>query len=257
MTTYNFEHAQKEWSRPPLDNLGYTSSADMLRWDDDRLRRAIDQVETTRYTGWRNHNNLWREKLGLDTTTDKTILDFGCGAGIEALQFARAGNEVIVADIVKENVLLAHRVLALYGFDALVAPIYDAWPYVITDDVEIDVFYAAGVIHHIPYDRAVMRWAATIAPEARLMLYSDVGWHKWVGPSIPSGPACEDSRFDTFLRTFDEVGDYADFYSESRVTERFGDWWALIDFSYICDDGRYCTATLKRKGVPHRMDRAG
>lgn len=245
--TYDFAHAQSEWSSPPLDEIGYTSSVELLKLDDGRLRRTIADVEKTRYGGWRNHLNMWRETLGLDTTHGKTILDFGCGAGIEALQFARSGNRVIAADIVPENVTLTHRVLALHDLSCDEVLIRDTWPYVHTDDVSVDVFYAAGVVHHIPYDREIMRWAASIAPEARLMLYSDRGWHKWIGVPIPAGPACESPMFERFVRTFDAVGDYADFYDLERIRSRFGDWWDVRNFQYICDDGRYCTVTLDRK----------
>jgi SAM-dependent methyltransferase len=245
--TYDFDHAQSEWSRPPLDELGYTSSTELLKLGDGKLRRIIHDVQETRYGGWRNHNNLWRQTLGLDSTHGKTILDFGCGAGIEALQFARAGNRLIVSDIVLENMELTSRVLALHDLTCVMAPIYDTWPYVITEGADIDVFYAAGVIHHIPYDREVMRWAASVAPEARLMLYSDRGWAKWVGLPVPEGRAYDDPRFETFLRTFDAVGDYADFYDQTRIIDRFGAWWDIRNFQYICDDDRYLTCTLDRK----------
>jgi SAM-dependent methyltransferase len=249
MTDYDFENAIREWSRPPLDEIGYIASSELLTYHDAELRRTVETMEGWRYdvAGWRNFDGRWRATLGLDDTHGKTVLDFGCGVGLESLQFARSGNDVIIADISATNLQLADRVLRLYGFKPHdIRLISNRAPF-IAGLHEVDIFYANGVIHHIPYAEDVMRWAADVAPEARLMLYSDRGWYRWVGGPVPEGRACDDERFVTFLRTFDEVGDYADFYDYGRILKRFGQWWRIQKFSYICNDDRYCTVTLERK----------
>jgi SAM-dependent methyltransferase len=248
MRPYDFQRQVSEWSHPPVDDVGYISSDEMLGYSDRHLKRIIDQMEVTRYTGWRNHQNRWRSSLGLDTTRHKMVLDFGCGVGLESLQFAQSGNEVIVADISAANILLADRVLKLYGYEPRASYVIDEnHPFIPDLDTDVDIFYCNGVLHHIPYDVEVMTWAAEIAPEARLMLYSDVGWRTAVGSPTPVGRACNDPRFDAFVRFFDSVGEYADFYSAMRIEVRFGLIWDLVEFSYICGDDRYCTATLRRK----------
>src|SRR5881296_4309055 len=110
---YDAMRAKAEWARPPVDDIGYIASAHMLQWSDDHLRQTVARMERTRYDvwGWRNWRNQWRDFFGLDTTHGNRILDFGCGVGLEALQFARAGNDIVVADIVADNVMLAERVL--------------------------------------------------------------------------------------------------------------------------------------------------
>jgi 2-polyprenyl-3-methyl-5-hydroxy-6-metoxy-1,4-benzoquinol methylase len=87
------------WRRIPVDDVGYLTAEELLARSDTDLRTLIDRMEQTRYSGWRNHEGRWRDILGLDTTSGKTVLDYGCGVGLEALQYARAGNDVVVADL--------------------------------------------------------------------------------------------------------------------------------------------------------------
>jgi len=64
---------------------------------------------------YRNFEDKWKKYSGISSATSKVILDFGCGAGIEALEFARE-NKVIIADINPLNLEVANRLLILHGF---------------------------------------------------------------------------------------------------------------------------------------------
>lgn len=241
---YNFTEQQQEWSRPPVDDYGYVPADEMFQMPDAQLRHLILQAGRVRYSGWRNHRNLWRDRLGLDTTSGKRILDFGCGIGLEALQFAPR-NEVIVADIVPESVLLAERVARIFGYEVKTAQIAELAPFMEIEPV--DIFYCNGVLHHIPYAEEVLRWAAGISHEIRLMLYSDRGWAKYVGSPVP--PSTLDVRdhpdFEKFVRAFDQVGTYADWYSAEKLVHRFGSFLHLKTFDYITNDDRYCVAIME------------
>jgi|SRR5579862_2388098 len=243
---YSFKTQREQWPRPPVDDFGYISSDELLQLPDDDLRALIQRTAQIRYAGWRNHDNRWRQCLGLDTTVGKRVLDFGCGIGLEALQFAPR-NEVIVADIVPANVRLAERVVGLFGYTVTPAAITEEPPFVETEPV--DVFYCNGVLHHIPYAEAVLRRATELASEIRLMLYSDRGWLKYVGSPLP--PIDADVRthpdFERFVRAFDQVGTYADWYNEEKLRYRFGSFLRLTAFDYITNDDRYCVAILARK----------
>ena len=48
------------WSSPPVDDVGYVSSASMLKLPDDDLFDLVVSFERTRYQGWRNWNGNWR-----------------------------------------------------------------------------------------------------------------------------------------------------------------------------------------------------
>lgn len=242
------------WSQPPVDDVGYISSAEMLTWPDEKITETIDAMRRTRYTGWRNHGGLWRDLMGLDTVKGKDVLDFGCGTGIEAAEFARAGNRVGIADISGDNLMLAMRVMELTSpADVEMVPYFLVGcmtPYFPAGRDTFDVIHCSGVLHHIPWATSIMgRFWDVLRPggEVRLMLYSDIGWRIATGTDAPMYPVDHPS-FRQFVRYFDSVGDYADWYSEDKITERFGSTFTLDRFAYLTADRRYCAAVLKPKG---------
>jgi 2-polyprenyl-3-methyl-5-hydroxy-6-metoxy-1,4-benzoquinol methylase len=163
------------WNFIPADGIGYVNSEDFLTWPDGVVLHFIRTFETHRYQSWRNFNNLWRSTLGLDSTHGKRVKDFGCGFGIEALQFAKSGNEVLLSDIFPSNVQAAERVLRLSGYTP--AP-----------DGPVDVFYSNGVLHHSPQMRELLeKEVANLNPggEVRLLLYSDRAWILTTATRVP------------------------------------------------------------------------
>lgn len=208
------------WDRLPVDDVGYIHPRVVLRKSDSALRKWVAEFERVRYGGWRNHDGLWRSALGLDSTRGKHVIDYGCGFGIEALQFARTGNRVTLFDLTAAGVKAAQRVLGVYGYKAAAAssPLPDC-----------DVFYANGSLHHTPDLPAIMESAP--APEARLMVYSDRAWEDKGGPG--------------FWRNMDEVGGYADWYSPESL-EAACPGWKLRDATYLTPDGWYLAAVLDR-----------
>ena len=252
-----FEKQKIAWAAPPVDGVGYLPSLELLKFSDDKICRMIANLERERYgiDGWRNHKNLWRSLLH-GNVEGKRVIDFGCGVGVEALQLARAGATVYVADIVEESVALAERVLALHGYVGKPVLLSGPEPFFTDEQVDcvpLDVFYSSGSVHHIPHVREVLERAARgLGPEGefRLMLYSDVGWRisteTVITPPVAE-PVQENPLFDKFVKTFDYIGGYADWYSAEKLRYRFGDFLDLVRFDYICSDGAYCVATLKKK----------
>lgn len=208
-----------EWARLPVDDIGYIHPAEIMSLGDDELRAWVKGFEERRYGGWRNHGNLWRESLGLDTTTGKHIIDYGCGYGIEALQFARHDNHMTLMDLTSEGLEVAERVLAVHGYGCDIAH----------ELPEADIFYANGVLHHFPEGMQILGDAP--CPEARILVYSDRAWRDVGGPN--------------FWRAMDEVGGYADWYSPEAL-EAAAEGWTLQEATYVTDRGWYLTATLTR-----------
>lgn len=254
MTSWN-EHVMA-WSHPPVDNVGYLSSRDMLKWSDERLRATIDQMRLTRYEGERNFENRWRDVMGLDELTDRDVLDFGCGVGVEALELARVGNRISIADLSRDNLDLAIRVLSLYPNAAERSTatylVTDEFPFVDAPVGSFDIFYCNGVLHHIRWPRSIIERAYDLlrpGGEVRLMVYSDVGWQIATAtepPNLDPESITHHHAFQRFVRFFDSVGDYADWYNEERLVTRFGDLFDVVRCVYLMPDDRYLGAVLRR-----------
>jgi SAM-dependent methyltransferase len=242
---YDWERMRDAWSHPPVEGFGYLSADEMLGWDDDRLRATIALARADRYGGWRNDGGRWVSQLHR-RVDGKDVLDFGCGFGLEALALAEAGARVTLADIAPANVELAARVLELNGqaWHAQLA-VSRFWPFVDTS-ARFDIFYANGVIHHIPWADGVMERAHQLlrrGGEARLMVYTAEAWRQATGteppPEVTRHPA-----FDVYVRHMDGVGGYADYYTMSRLIDRFGRWFAVTRWVPLGPAGTYAAATL-------------
>jgi SAM-dependent methyltransferase len=240
---------REQWSRPPVDSIGYVPIGDLLAMGDDELKATIAEATRVRYSSWRNAGGLWVDVLGLASTTGKDVLDYGCGVGAEALVYAIAGNTVTVADIVEANVKLAARVHAINGHEAGAALIGDTPPFTTLPAGSFDVVHCSGVLHHIPWAReTVEHFAQLLRPggEVRLMLYSDEGWRLATATDPPDDVTVH-PQFDEFVHYFDAVGIYADWYDEARLVARFGDLFTMERFSYLTPNRRYCAAVLRLK----------
>lgn len=250
----DFAAQVRAWSSPPVDDIGYIPSSELLAKPASELYDLVHKMRAIRYSteGWRNLHNRWREKLLLDDTAGEIVLDFGCGVGMEALEYARAGNVVAIADISLTNLLLAARIFALHQeplFDIL--PVGPSYPYAPINPDVYDVVHCSGVLHHIPWAQDVLMWFHEILVpdgEVRLMLYSDRGWRRYMG-SEPPADVTQHGQFQQFVRTFDQVGAYADWYSEDKLMAMTEGKFDLVAFDYITDDDRYCIARLRKKGT--------
>lgn len=259
---YTSKEALSEWKNVPVDDVGYIDSEVLMRMEDTELTKLVGECEHARYNGWRNYRNLWRETLGLDSTHGKRIMDFGCGMGIEALQFARSGNWVIATDIVPANVVLTSRILKMYGYEhGRMTALLDK-PYIIYAkgseiyEKKIDIFYANGVLHHTPYATEILENILEIlAPdgEIRLMLYSDKGfeWATGYRPTDFVSDVRNHPKYKQFVCKFDGVGHYADWYNRDRIQYRWGHLFTIEKLDYITMKenffGQYLTVTLKPK----------
>lgn len=249
MSIPSFAERREAWSSPPVDDVGYLPSAEMLEWSDEQLLETVAAAEHARYRGWRNWQDNWSTLFDYDRTVDLDVLDFGCGIGLEALQYARRGNRVTVADICETNVQLAQRVLALNGYpDAPGLVLEDGDLPVLVDSMHLIV--AAGVIHHIPEPEPVLRdmsmWLKRDG-QVRLMVYSDKAWRMATRQRPPRTPVEEHPAFSTFWQRWDPIGGYADWYDRRKLEERFGEWFTVEWCEPITRSGEYLGAVLVKR----------
>lgn len=242
------------WRRIPVDDVGYFTAQELLAHDDDTLRRLVDRMAETRYQGWRNHENRYRDVLGLDTTVRKRVLDYGCGIGLDALQYAQAENAVVVADLHAATVALARRVLSLYGCSALtgqaIGPNGDLLGR--SPDGWFDVIHMSGVLHHIPDPAPVLahchRWLKARG-QLRLLVYSDRAWRQVTGTDPPDQVAGHPDA-DRFASHMDLAGGYADWYDPARLARRTGGLFRMVRCEYVGAEGTLLAAVLtpRREG---------
>ena len=226
---YDFDKATKEWSKPPFTGYGYFSTADLLaEGDDGKICEMMDLACRARYEGVGSAE--WNEWMDYPSAAGKLVLDYGCGTGCEALQYAKHGAQVYLADIAEANVRFAEHVMRLYGYGDLVygtEVIQGEYPFVGGPPSKfprhhggVDIFHSCGVLCATPQIGEVMSRAAEIATEARLMLYSEHSWHgdnKGVRMDVAQEPP---EVFEEFVRRMDTVGLYADWHSRERLQWR-------------------------------------
>lgn len=244
-----FSSRQRAWSAPPVDDIGYLPSRELLDWDAVDLLDIIGRMAESRYGGWRNWEMRWRTVLGLDRTTGKRVLDYGCGVGLEALQYSKRGNRVWIADISEDNIKLARRVLALEGHAPEGSFLVKEKDPIITPVEPFDVIHCVGVLHHIPNPEPVVEamasWLVSDG-ELRLMVYSDKAWTIATGTDPP--PHVEDSpHFDVYWQHWDPIGGYADWYDCKRLASRFGKWFTVLTCEPLTQYGEYLGAVLVKK----------
>lgn len=246
----SWEQHVADWSNPPVDDLGYFPSRDLVAKPEEEFRTLVDDMRQVRYTGWRNHDNKWRDVMGLDSLHDKDILDFGCGMSVDSLELGLAGNRISLADLSEDNLNLGTRVLGLYSLTPVdTYLVSDTYPFLSARKRSFDVFYCNGVLHHIRWARAIVERAHELlrkGGEIRLMVYSDLGWTNYIGTEPPADTE-NDPKFGQFVRTFDSVGSYADWYNREKLERMYGDLFTIERFEYITDNQRYLAAVLRKK----------
>lgn len=102
----------------------------------------------------------------------KDVLEIGCGSGIDALQFGRAGARYTGTDLTPAAVDLTRKAFDVFGLDGRfqLADAEDL-PF---DDARFDLVYSHGVLHHTPdTQQAIAEVHRVLRPGGRaiVMLY--------------------------------------------------------------------------------------
>jgi len=103
-----------------------------------------------------------------DNFVGKSVLDLGCGAGIDSAEFARNGASVVSADFTRTAVASTKELLREANLPVRVAQA-DATSLPFKNET-FDCVYTFGVLHHIPdVDKAVSEINRVLKPGGQIM----------------------------------------------------------------------------------------
>jgi len=92
--------------------------------------------------------NYMQEAFGFADFKGQSVLEVGCGSGIDTVEFARYGAKVTAIDLTQVAVELTRTLLAEAGLPATVTQAdVCGLPF---EDNSFDCVYAFGILHHIP-----------------------------------------------------------------------------------------------------------
>lgn len=135
-----------------------------------------------RYAPWMADSLGYREMEGL------TVLDVGCGQGIDVGRYALAGATVTGVDLTPRHVELARAHVASLGLTAtIVLGDAEQLPF---DDASFDRVSSNGVLHHTPDMPAALgeiRRVLRADGEARIIIYNKASLHYWLDQVLKEG----------------------------------------------------------------------
>lgn len=104
----------------------------------------------------------------------KTVLDYGCGSGENALLLAMRGARVIALDISADLIGLARRRLALHDLAGAAAFIVGSAHDVPLESGRIDVVFGMAILHHLDLDAAAREVLRVLKPGGRAIFKEPV-----------------------------------------------------------------------------------
>lgn len=173
------EAVRTYWEAQPCGTFAGTGAAHTQAWfdeiEDSRYRREPFIHSFAQFTRWRG----------------QSVLEIGCGAGTDSVQFARAGAQLHAVDLTQAGVELTQRRIMLEGLTADVR-FGDAEQLPFADD-EFDLVYSWGVLHHTPNTQAALAQVRRVLKAGGrfvIMLYnrhSLVALRMWVARALLAG----------------------------------------------------------------------
>ena len=136
----------------------------------------FEETENHRFqvhTDWKRP--FLKDAIGFSQHTGKRVLEVGCGIGTDALQWSRAGNEVVGVDYNLPSCEITHaRFHDAAAEGTFINADAENLPF---SDGSFDLIYSFGVLHHTPgTEKAIREVYRCLRPggQAIIMLY-----YKW------------------------------------------------------------------------------
>lgn len=196
--------------------FGTNKTSDVVDVDASRLR-ALARSEHRLRSCSPHGDNYYRELDALPVS-GWSVLELGCGAGVDSLYFADRGAFVTACDIVPSNVVVTRKVLEPYDARVVLLRTYDD----LVNLGTFDMVYSHGCLHHIPDVSAsgvVERLCQVLRPDgvALVMVYT-----KYFYPSV------------NYHASFGHPeGPFSRGYSENELCELFGSTMMLVSYRVV------------------------
>jgi len=124
-----------------IEQRDYWENATPMNFVDERW--TYEQKREFRYS----LQDYMHDAIDFDAWRGKRVLEFGCGSGIDAVEFAHNGAEVTAVDVTENACRLTKALAAEAGVRIDVVQTDSTLPF---DDNTFDLVYSFGVLHHIP-----------------------------------------------------------------------------------------------------------
>ena len=160
------EEIQRFWNNCPNESVKSKAAIGTPEY--------YSETEEDRFNIHRNFNKPFlKDAIGFNEIKEQRILEIGCGIGLDAIQFARAGNEIYLMDLTLNSLKIALGRFQNEGYKAA-ACVGDAENLPFNDD-SFDVVYSYGVLHHSPNTKGSIQEVNRVLKKngrAIIMLYS-------------------------------------------------------------------------------------
>lgn len=147
--------------------FGTNRTSDVVDMDADTLRIYARKVRAER--SLTPYGDVYYQELEHLALAGKSVLEFGCGAGIDTLWFAEQGAVVTACDVVPSNVAVTSKlVVPLQGRTVLLHSYEELGRL-----GQFDVAYSHGCLHHLPaaeVPRVVMLLCSAVVAGGRVVV---------------------------------------------------------------------------------------
>jgi ubiquinone/menaquinone biosynthesis C-methylase UbiE len=135
--------------------------------------------EYTRYVDYYDHFYEYKHRVfKYEKYSGKSVLEIGCGLGIDTIKFARAGAKITAIDLSTTAVKSTQRLLEYYHTGAEVKKMsVEELDYA---DESFDAVYAYGVLMHVENEEKAVREIYRVLKyggEALVVLYHRFSWY--------------------------------------------------------------------------------
>lgn len=214
MSSEKIQEVYNFWNSRPCNIRHSNKSQDTVEF--------FDEVSKKKYRA-EPHK---KEFLALEKWKGKRVLELGCGLGTDAIEFAKAGAEVVCVDLTENSLNLCKKNFEVHGlqgtfYQGNIEELSSFLPE--SDKNSFDLIYSFGVIHHTPNPKAVFEQVKNYLKEdgeLRCMLYSRFSyklfWLMWLydrwnvsqaDEIIQNYSEAQTGCPVTYTFTFDEVKD--------------------------------------------------